>query len=403
MRPLAPASLLLVAVLTACSSGSKHTDATPSTLLVAGALPTYGAEHVPTEAMKAAIEARLRAHGSRVGSHRVGYVNYPTSSVNSGGQENEEQCARTAARIAKDNRVVAVVGPFSPVCARTLIPVLDRADVAVVTPEIDVSGLTHEVPNWRRVGPCFLCAPGNLYPTGDRNFARVVATLDSEGRAAADVLHRLRVRRALVLTNGDQFDTLELAAGFLTQAPAARIKVSRAVYSPTGGPYDAVARRVAASKVDALYLLAPTYNHGTELLAAIRRAGFRGPVMSSLSIVEASIATPSSPWQSVLFTSTRLPLAALPLAARRFAASIGAASSAVDAVYAGEAAGVVLDAIRRSDGSRAGVRRALYTTRGPSLLGPIAIDENGDVHPQRIAVFRLRGSRFGYLSTIRLD
>jgi branched-chain amino acid transport system substrate-binding protein len=401
MRRLATAWLLLVAALTACSSGSKHRAAVPSTLLVAGALPTYGAEHVPTEAMKAAIQARLRAHGSRAGSHRVGYVTYATSGVNSGGEENEGQCARTATRIAKDDRVVAVVGPLSPVCARTLIPGLDRAGVAVVTPEITTSGLTHEVPGWRRLGQCFLCAPVNLYPTGDRNFARVIATEDSEGRAAAEVLHRLGVRRALVLTNGE-FDSVELAAGFLAQAPTAGIKVSREVYSPTGGPYDAVARRVAASRVDALFLLAPTYSHGTELLAAIRRAGFRGRVMSSLSIVEGTIATPSSPWQSVLFTSSRLPLAAMPPSARRFAASIGAASSAVDAVYAGEAAGVVLDAIRRSDGSRAGVRRMLFSTSGPSLLGPIAIDENGDVHPQRIAVFRLRGSRFGYLSTIRL-
>jgi len=366
-----------------------------------GALPTYGAEHVPTEAMKAAIEARLRAGGGRVAGHRVGYVDYPTSSVNSGGEENEGQCSRTAARIAKDNRVVAVVGPFSPVCARTLIPVLDRAGGAVVTPEITTTGLTHEVPNWRRLGPCFLCAPGNLYPTGDRNFARVVATEDSEGRVAADVLHRLGARRALVLTNGDQFDTIQLAAGFLAQAPAARIRVSRAVYSPTGGPYDAVARRVAASRVDALYLLAPTYNHGTELLA-IRRAGFRGRVMSSFTIVEATIATPSSPWQSVLFTSPRLPLAALPPSARRFAASIGATSSAVDAAYAGAAAGVVVDAIRGSDGSRAGVRRALFAVRGPSLLGPLSIDQNGDVHPQRVAVFRLRDRRFRYLSTVTL-
>jgi branched-chain amino acid transport system substrate-binding protein len=403
VRPLARTSLLLgLVALTACSSsGSKHTNATPSTLLVAGALPTYGAENVPTQAMKAAIQARLRAGGGRVAGHRVGYVNYPTSSVNSGGQENQEQCSRTAASIAKDDRVVAVVGPFSPACARSLIPPLDQAGVAVVTPEITASGLTHEVPGWRHVGPCFLCAPGNLYPTGDRNFARVVATEDSEGRAAAVVLHRLGVRRTFVLTDGDQFDTVELAAGFLAQAPSEGIRVSRAVYSP-GGAFDAVARRVAAAKADALYLLAPTYNKGTQVLAAIRRAGFRGRIVSSLTIVEATIATPSSPWESVLFTSPRLPLAAMPPSARRFAASIGATSSAVDAAYGGAAADVVVDAIRGSDGSRAGVRRALFAVRGTTLVGALSIDQNGDVHPQRVAVFRLRDRRFRYLSTVAL-
>ena len=395
------ALLLAVTALAACSSGSKRSNPTPSTLLVAGALPTYGAERVPTEAMKAAIEARIRARGGRAGAHRVAYVDYVTSSVGSGGQENEQECRSAAGRIAKDDRVVAVVGALSTICARTLIPGLDQAEIAVVSPAATTTGLTHEVPDWRRVGPCFLCTPGRLYPTGRRNFARVIASEDSEGRAAAVLLHRLGVKRALVLSDGQQFNTVELAGGFLAEAPSQGLTVVRAVYTPTGGPYGAVARRVAASGAEALYLLAPTYNHGTEVLEAIRRAGFRGPVLSSLYIVQGTIATPSSPWQSVLFTSPRLPLAAMPPAAKQFAASIGAGSSAVDAAYAGEAAGVVLDAIRRSDGSRAGVRRALYATSGPSLLGPISIDANGDVHPQRIAVFRLRGSRFKYLSTIR--
>jgi branched-chain amino acid transport system substrate-binding protein len=404
MRRLGRIALLLaVTALAACSSGSKHSNPAPSTLFVAGALPTYGSERVPTEAMKAAIEARIRARGGRAGTHRVAYLDYVTSSVASGGQENEQECRSTGSRIAKDDRVVAVIGALSPICARTLIPVLDQAGIAVVSPTNPTTGLTHEVPDWRRIGPCFLCTPGRLYPTGRRNFARVIATEDSEGRATAVLLHRLGVKRVLLLSDGQQFNTVELAGGFLAQAPSEGLTVARAVYSPTGGPYGAVARRVAASGAGALYLLTPTYNHGTEVLEAIRRAGFRGPVVSSLSIVQGTIATPSSPWQSVLFTSPRLPLAAMPRSAQRFATSIGAGSSAVDAVYAGEAAGVVLDAIRRSDGSRAGVRRALYSTRGPSLLGPIAIDENGDVHPQRIAVFRLRGSRFGYLSTIRLD
>jgi branched-chain amino acid transport system substrate-binding protein len=403
MRSLGLLALLLAAIaLAACSGGSKHTNKTPSTVFVAGALPTYGGERVPAEATKAAIEARIRARGGRAGAHRVAYVDYVTSSIGSGGQENEQECRSAAGRIAKDDRVVAVIGALSPICARTLIPVLDQAGIAVVSPTNSTSGLTHEVPEWRRVGPCFLCTPGQLYPTGRRNFARVIATEDSEGRAAAVLLHRLGVKRALVLTNGDQFDTVELAGGFLAEAPNQGLTVVLAAYPPTGGPYGAVARRVAASGAGALFLLAPTYNKGTQVLEAIRRASFRGPVISSLSIVQGTIATRSSPWQSVLFTSSRLPLAAMPRSAKQFAASIGAASSAVDAAYAGAAAGVVLDAIRRSDGSRAGVRRALFSTSGPSLLGPISIDENGDVHPQRIAVFRLRGSRFGYLSTIRL-
>ena len=55
-------------------------------------------------------------------------------------------------------------------------------------------GLTERFPSFNRPlpasasGDCFSCWPGEYYPTGIRTFARLVPTVDGEGRAAARLL-----------------------------------------------------------------------------------------------------------------------------------------------------------------------------------------------------------------------
>ena len=59
------------------------------------------------------------------------------------------------------------------------------------------------------------------------------------------------------------------------------------------------------------------------------------------------------------------------------------------AVYAAQAAEVLLAAIARSDGSRAGVTRAVAATQlGSGLLGPIRFDR-GDLEGAPITILRV--------------
>jgi ABC-type branched-subunit amino acid transport system substrate-binding protein len=50
---------------------------------------------------------------------------------------------------------------------------------------------------------------------------------------------------------------------------------------------------------------------------------------------------------------------------------------------------VLLDAIRRSDRTRAGVAKALLATRVDVVLGPIGFDERGDVVPATITLVQV--------------
>jgi hypothetical protein len=63
--------------------------------------------------------------------------------------------------------------------------------------------------------------------------------------------------------------------------------------------------------------------------------------------------------------------------AQAFSATLAGETLEPNAIYAAQAMEAVLDAIRRSDGTRASVLRALFETRIPNgLLGPVSFDRN---------------------------
>jgi ABC-type branched-subunit amino acid transport system substrate-binding protein len=90
--------------------------------------------------------------------------------------------------------------------------------------------------------------------------------------------------------------------------------------------------------------------------------------------------------------------AALPLpltpAARRFEGDLGQASTQLLGVLeAGQAAELVLQAIARSDGSRASVLRELRASKvKDGLLGTFAFDRNGDNTAALVPIVRITGT-----------
>ena len=89
-----------------------------------------------------------------------------------------------------------------------------------------------------------------------------------------------------------------------------------------------------------------------------------------------------------------VPLQRLGPAGRRFVDEFGATQPGgivtLDAVYAAQATEVLLDAIARSDGSRASVTRALLATRiEDGLIGDVSFDADGDVRPRPYVIVRI--------------
>ena len=93
--------------------------------------------------------------------------------------------------------------------------------------------------------------------------------------------------------------------------------------------------------------------------------------------------------------TSELPPDALDLtpAGDRFTRDFGAAAHGEFALHAAQATEVVLDAIARSDGTRASVLRELRTIQvKDGILGDFRFDRYGDITPAKITILRVTGS-----------
>ena len=103
--------------------------------------------------------------------------------------------------------------------------------------------------------------------------------------------------------------------------------------------------------------------------------------------------------ERLYFVNFGIALAKLPAPGQRLLGKLGAPRDEVlgphqFAPYAAQATEVLLDAIARSDGSRASVTRALRATRiEDGILGDIGFDANGDLTEGRVTLYRMAGGK----------
>ena len=201
--------------------------------------------------MTQAIEFVLRERGFRAGRHRVAYQSCDDS-VASTALFDEAKCAANARAYAQNANVVGVIGTMNSPCAVVAVPELNRADggsLAMVSPLNSFVGLTRPGPG---VDPAL---PAALYPTGTRSFLRVYPTDDLEGAALALFARDAGAERVFVLDDGEPAYGALQATAFETAAGRIGLDVvGRASWDPRAPGYEELARRVAASGAQAVYL-----------------------------------------------------------------------------------------------------------------------------------------------------
>ena len=368
---------------------------TPERLIVSD-MPLHqrGISYIPD-----AIAYVLRSRGFRAGRFRIGYQSCDDSTAKQGGFE-PEKCKANAGLYAETPRVIGIVGPFNSDCAAEQLAITNRAGpLATISPTNTVLALTKPVPGAR---------PGEiskLYPTGRRHYVRLMGTDSGQGAALAQFAHKRDVHRLAIVQNDDEYGR---ANAWYASREARRLGirvtgVHTLDYMRGAAPARALATQIAGERPDALlYAGVPYWPPSSEnppgyvLLRALRaRFGqdllILGP--DSFNIGEELFAELGPAARGIYISSAGIPLQRLDAAGRRFVDEFGATQPGgivtLDAVYAAQATEVLLDAIARSDGSRASVTRALLATRIENgLIGDVSFDADGDVRPRPYVIVR---------------
>ena len=243
-------------------------------VLIASQMPLRGEADL-TLPMSEAVGYVLRERRFRAGRSTVGYQSCDDAIAQTGVSDGPK-CRLNARMYAENPAVVGVVGPYASTCSWLMLPVLNRAPggpLALVSP-------SNADPRLVRAEPGDVLA--ELYPTGQRGYARVHPSGDSEMAAAAILAHRLGHGSVFFLED-EEVATLEPKWPWFRRA-ADRIGLriaGRATWSADTPGYRALAERVRASGAGAVYLNSGPESDVGPLLRRLRAALGRDVAISA--------------------------------------------------------------------------------------------------------------------------
>ena len=151
--------------------------------------------------------------------------------------------------------MIGVIGTFNSGCAKIIVPILNRVKLGMVSPANTNPGLT------KKWDPG---EPQKYYPTGMRNYARVVATDDIQGPADAMWSKSLGIKKVFVL-NDKQTYGFGVASTYRSAAKKLGINVvGFQGWDAKQSSYEALANSIKASGATAVFLGGIVCNNGAE-------------------------------------------------------------------------------------------------------------------------------------------
>ena len=360
--------------------------------IVASDLPLQGAIRHQTLQISRAILWELQQKGWKAGSTNIGYQSCDDSTAQTGGWDTAK-CATNAHLYASNRSVIAVLGTFNSGCAKIEVPVLNRTSLLMVSPANTNPGITKK---WD-VGE-----PQKYYPTGTRNYARVVATDDIQGPADAMWSKALGYKKVYVL-NDKQTYGFGVATTYRSAAKKLGITVAGFEgWDAKASSYEALATRIKASGAQAVFLGGIVCNNGAKLMQDIKSVdpkiqlqmpdGFSDPNANGAVANGAYVSVAGEPPKALKGVGATF--------VKSFGKQIGATPNPY-AAYGAQAMDVALEAIAKGGGQRAATTKSVFgLTVTNGILGTFTINSSGDTNLTPITIYKQAGKNLNPVKTL---
>ncbi len=377
-------------------------------LVVGVDLPLQGGAKDASDDTNRAIQLVLEQAGGKAGPYSITLKSYDDSTA-AKGEWDEDTCAANAAGHVGSPGEVAVLGTYNAGCTRAELQILNQDSPS---PMLMVS---HVNTNPGLTKPWSPGEPDMYYPSGVRNFARILAPDDLQAKAEAEfAANVLKVTRCIVLNDRSTYG-VGLAAVFVQRAKDVGIDVvGEAAWDAAAGDYTTLLQGFKALKPDCVYLGGVADNNGEQLIRD--KVAVFGPNDGAVKLIapDGFLGYPSVdvlPEAQDMYVS----LSGLPadeivrnseVAAKfvaDFAAKYGHEPSTVDALYGAAAMQFILATVAASDGTRKGVTSAAFSgisiPAEQSLTGDqLGVDANGDPIDREISIEQIQIDGFAYLT-----
>jgi branched-chain amino acid transport system substrate-binding protein len=366
-----------------CTGIEYKGEGDPDVLLVSD-FPLQGSSRTQTTQIVGAIRFLLDKQDWKAGDHNVAFQSCDDATAQAA-KWDSGKCSQNANAYAGNDKVIGVIGTFNSGCAAIEIPVLNQAPnggVPMISPANTFVCLTEGGPG------CEDTEPDKYYPTGNRNYVRVVPHDAYQGAAMAEFMQSQGIKSVYVLNDKEAYG-LGVATNLRNAAESLGIEIAGfEAWDPKASSYEGLFRKIGGTDADAVFLGGLIDENGAKVIKD--KVATLGPNDGDIKLfapdgftTQQTIDEAGTAAAGMFMSVAGVPIDEFTGAGAEFAAefkpTLGGREIDPYAIYGAQAAQVMLDAIAASDGTRASVIEQLFAASvTDGLLGSFEINENGD-------------------------
>lgn len=366
------------------------TDTSKGNINIYSSWPMTGSSEQIGSDGAAAVNYALELWGGAAGGYTISYTALDDGISTNNGAWDATVEANNATQVADDPEAMAYIATFNTGAAEASIPIMNQAGIAMISPANTGTRLTKE----NEFNPEGY--PDVLYPTGKRNYMRVVPADDIQGPACANWAYNTFGAETVYILHDNQAYGQGLATIF--QATFEQLGgevLGFEAFDAQSDDFQSLANKIANEAPALIFISAIVNLNASKLVQDLR---------DLMSVDDVAILGPDGlvnqdfvdgaggAAEGMYITFGGLPGAALEgLGAQwreGFSPKIGGREPDAYSIYSFEAAVVVLQAIDKvGEADRAKILDAMFNTEGfRGLVGEWSFTDTGDTTADTISL-----------------
>lgn len=376
----------------------------PNTVKIVSMLPMTGSAQGQAQTIVNGIKQAIEEGNGTAcdGKLKVQFEPYDDATA-AAGKWDAAQVTTNSNKIAADGSVVAAIGHFNSGAAKLSIPIFNQANLVMVSPANTYPGLT-------KPGKGEAKEPDVYYPTGKRNYARVVPADDLQGSVGAKWAKSMGVQKVYILDDQELYGK-GLADIFEKTAKEIGIEVlGRDGIDAKAPDYKALMNKIKALSPDLIYFGGITQNNAGQLIKDMRNVGMTADTVKFMGpdgiFEKALVDAAGKDAEGVYATFGGVPAKELTGVGKTWYESYKQKFNAEPEAYAAygyESAKVVLDAINKvCKNDRVAIRDAVLGTKDfNGVLGTWSFDVNGDTSLTTMSGNQVKSGKWEFESLLK--